>query len=294
MVRIGCRPARLLGEAADFHLAPLGQQQGAGYGRRGHHQHVGPLALAAEQQALLDAETVLLVDHRQAEVAVVDRRPGTARGCRRRCGMLPSARPRSTLSPRRGPSPSRSASATGTGREARQGAVVLLCQHLGRRHQRGLGAGLDGAQHRQQAPPASCRSRHRPAAGAASGAARPGRRRSRPAPGDWDGVGREAEAAQRLGRAACRRRSASGRAAPAAGLQPGERRPVGEQLVIGQAAAARRARARGRGGRVSAPPQGVGETGPALAAQQGRVVPFRQLRETRSVRRAMARPSTWR
>ena len=41
-------------------------------------------------------------------------------------------------------------SATGTGHRRVSDAVVLLGQHLGRRHQRGLFAGLDRAQHRQQ------------------------------------------------------------------------------------------------------------------------------------------------
>ena len=37
----------------------------------------------------------------------------------------------------------------GDGAEAGEGTVVLLRQHLGRRHDRGLGAGLDGAEHGQ-------------------------------------------------------------------------------------------------------------------------------------------------
>ncbi len=73
MVRIGCRPGGLLGEPADRHLAPLREQQRARDRRRGHHQHVGPLALAAEQEPLIDAEPVLLVDDGQREVAILDR-----------------------------------------------------------------------------------------------------------------------------------------------------------------------------------------------------------------------------
>ena len=65
-------PGRLLGQAADIHLAPLRQQQRARDRRRGHHQHVGQLALAAQQQPLIDAEPVLLVDHRQRQVVVFD------------------------------------------------------------------------------------------------------------------------------------------------------------------------------------------------------------------------------
>ena len=46
--------------------------RGARNRRRRHHQHVGRLALLAEQVALLDAEAVLLVDHRDAEARELD------------------------------------------------------------------------------------------------------------------------------------------------------------------------------------------------------------------------------
>ena len=105
-------------------------------------------------------------------------------------------------------------SATGTGDSARQGAVVLLGQHLGRRHQRGLRAGLDGAQHGQQ--------RHQRLAGAdiALQQAQHAARRGQVGVDLGQGLvlataWAEAEAAQRLGSRRCRRRSARGRAAPA-------------------------------------------------------------------------------
>ena len=62
-----------LGQAADVHLAPLGQQEGARYGRGGHDEHVGPLALAAQGQALVDAEPVLLVYDRERQITVFHR-----------------------------------------------------------------------------------------------------------------------------------------------------------------------------------------------------------------------------
>ena len=141
-------PGRLLGQAADLHLAPLRQQQRARDRRRGHHQHVGEFALAAQQQPLIHAEPVLLVDHRQRQVvvlhALLEQRVGADdqrhRAIRQSAQQL---RPRAPLH------------ATGQQRhrrrrQARQRAVVLLRQHLGRRHQRGLLPGLDRAQHRQQ------------------------------------------------------------------------------------------------------------------------------------------------
>ncbi len=60
------------GQAADVHFAPLGQQQRPWDRRRGHDQDVGVLAFRAERQALGDAEAVLLVDHRQCQVAIFD------------------------------------------------------------------------------------------------------------------------------------------------------------------------------------------------------------------------------
>ena len=50
-------------------------------------------------------------------------------------------------------------------------SCVLPRQHLGRRHQRRLAAALDRDQPSPSAPRRSCRSRHRPAAGASCGAA---------------------------------------------------------------------------------------------------------------------------
>ena len=157
-------------------------------------------------------------------------------------------------------------------REMRQGAVVLAGEHLGGRHQRRLGAGFHRAQHGQQ--------RHQRLAGPdvalqqpqhAAGAAEVGvdlrqraclRRR-----------GGEAEAFQRLGaqRAVARQDAARAGAHPAA--HHAQRHLSGQQLVIREADAGPVGRRFCRGLDRA---QGVGEGGPFLAAEQGRIVPFGQ------------------
>ena len=63
---------RLLAQLRDVHVAEIGQHQRARNRRRGQHQHVHRLALAREREPLMHAETVLLVDDRQREVAKRD------------------------------------------------------------------------------------------------------------------------------------------------------------------------------------------------------------------------------
>jgi hypothetical protein len=73
----GARPddGRRNRRAAGWHLPQLRSVQvavhehrrGTGDRRRGHHEHVGLVALAAQQRALFHAESVLLVDDRQPE-----------------------------------------------------------------------------------------------------------------------------------------------------------------------------------------------------------------------------------
>ena len=63
---------RLFGELRDVHVAEGGQHQRARDRRRGHHQHVGRVALGGERQALVHAEAVLLVDDGQRQVVEVD------------------------------------------------------------------------------------------------------------------------------------------------------------------------------------------------------------------------------
>ena len=65
---------RHLVEPADVHLAIMGERQRARDRRRGHHQQMRrPLGLLREHHPLRDAEAMLLVDHREAELLVGDR-----------------------------------------------------------------------------------------------------------------------------------------------------------------------------------------------------------------------------
>ena len=96
--------------------------------------------------------------------------PGTARGCPPPAASGPVCSPSSVLR-RATPFTEPVSSATGTGADLLQRAVMLPRQRLGRRHHRRLRAGFHRAQHGQWSPPASCRSRHRPAAAAACGSA---------------------------------------------------------------------------------------------------------------------------
>jgi hypothetical protein len=63
------RPA---GDARNIHVAIGGERQSARNRRRRHHQHIGGFALACKCHALMHAEAVLLVDHRQAQIAERD------------------------------------------------------------------------------------------------------------------------------------------------------------------------------------------------------------------------------
>ncbi len=59
---------RLLVEDRDIHVAEEGQRQGPRDRRRRHHEEVDGLALGAEREALVDAETVLFIHHGEAEI----------------------------------------------------------------------------------------------------------------------------------------------------------------------------------------------------------------------------------
>ena len=63
---------RLLAQLRDLHVAVERQHQGARDRRRGHHQQIGRCALGRERQPLMDAEAVLLVDHRQRQIGEGD------------------------------------------------------------------------------------------------------------------------------------------------------------------------------------------------------------------------------
>ena len=61
---------RFVGQAADVHLAPLGEKKGARDRRCRHNQDIGPLAFGPERESLGHAESVLLVDHCQGQIMV--------------------------------------------------------------------------------------------------------------------------------------------------------------------------------------------------------------------------------
>ena len=63
---------RAAGDLGDIHVAIGGQRQGPRNRRRRHHQHVRRLALVLQLHALVHAEAVLFVHHRQAQVAEGD------------------------------------------------------------------------------------------------------------------------------------------------------------------------------------------------------------------------------
>ena len=186
---------RQLAQLGPVEVAVDEHRRGARDRRRGHDEHVGLVALAAQQLALLDAEPVLLVDHddpRSRELArLVDQRvradedvdrpraqalgdaPALGRGRAVReqldaTGRSPSSEPSSvTVSP---------------SSELAHRELVLLGQHLGRRHERALVPALHRHEQRVRARRPSCPSRPRPGAGGASAPATRGRARSRRSP----------------------------------------------------------------------------------------------------------------
>ena len=184
----------------------------------------GWLGLGPQGVALLDAEPVLLVDHDQAEVgevdALVEQRVGAdddagraGRRPRASAARRAAAPSEPVTSATRVPlgSPSSSPARPSGPSRSRDAAVVLGGEHLGRREQRRLPARVDHLEHRPQRARPSCRSRPRPAAAGASGAARPGRRRSP----------RRPRAARRSARrAGARRRPPAGRRRAAAAAAP--------------------------------------------------------------------------
>ncbi len=134
----------LFGEPRDVHVAVVGEHQRARDRRRGHHQHIGGAALGGEREALVDAEPVLLVDDDQREVAELD--AGLEQGMRAEQEI-----DRAVGQPGDDGIALLAALATGEHRDRHAGGIgerldgarMLAHQQLGRRHDRGLRAGLD-------------------------------------------------------------------------------------------------------------------------------------------------------
>ena len=135
---------RLLAQFGDIHVAEIGQHQRARDRRRGQHQHVDRLALARQREPLMHAEAMLLVDDGEREIAkrhlVLEQRVGADQQIDvaggeppRDLGALPAALAA-------GEDGDADAGLLG---ERRDGGEMLARQDFGRRHQRGLPAGLD-------------------------------------------------------------------------------------------------------------------------------------------------------
>ena len=82
LVAMGFAPGGFFVEDGDVHIAEMGQRQRARDRRCRHDEHIHRLALGAERQALMHAETVLFVDHGEAEILEDDVSPETAHACR--------------------------------------------------------------------------------------------------------------------------------------------------------------------------------------------------------------------
>ena len=187
---------RAAGDARDIHVAIGGQRQGAGDRRRRHHQHIGGLAaLALQLHALMHAEAVLLVHHRQAQIAEGRHLPKTGHGCRSGCR---SRRPPAPSASRRGRRLSPARSAPPAARRPPWHKAPARPDAGAPEFRSAPSARPASPLPPHSASPAarrwSCPSRHRPAAAAACACRTPCPVRSRPAPascaiGEGEGQG---------------------------------------------------------------------------------------------------------
>ena len=127
-----------------------GHRQRARNRRRGQHElmrhAVAAAALVAQREPLVHAETVLLVDDDEAELARTRRLPASARACRSRSAPAPPAR--------RAPCARLAVAACRRARRPRRRAapasgeieVMLFGEQFGRRHQRDLISRFDRGQ----------------------------------------------------------------------------------------------------------------------------------------------------
>ena len=134
---------RLFAQFGDVHVAEVSQHQRARDRRRAQHQHIDGLALVGEREPFAHAEAVLFVDHgerqRLEDHVVLDQRMGADQQI-----DLAGFEPRQDLAPLL------ALLAAGQDRDAKAGALgqrrdgldVLAREDFGRRHQRGLLAGL--------------------------------------------------------------------------------------------------------------------------------------------------------
>ena len=182
--RSACGPAGFSVQARDVEIAIGGQHQRARDRRRRHHQDVD--ARCPWRRARMRCSTPkrccssMTASARSLEVDIVleqrmraDDDVDLARG---EAAQQRVAR----ACPSRGRSAARCATPAAS-RERREGRVMLAREDFGRRHEGGLARRPRPHRASPAARPRSCRCRHRLAAAAACGSARPCRRRSSPA-----------------------------------------------------------------------------------------------------------------
>ena len=149
--RVHGRPARrLFVQPRNVHVAIRGHGECSGNRRRRHDEKIGAGAggLGRQGEALVDAEPVLLVDHREREIAEGDAFLEDRVGADEYVDL---ARPQVGEGPPAGlalfpPRQKNQADAEPVA-ERREHVAVLPGQNLGRRHERRLGPAFDGVEH---------------------------------------------------------------------------------------------------------------------------------------------------
>ena len=271
----GFAARRFLIKDRDIHIAEIGEDERARYRCRRHHQQVRRTTLAAEGEALVHAEAVLLIHHGQRQIGkghiILKQRVGAhgnVDGAIGQTGEHGGALGRFGAAGQHGAAHARRIA------QRFQPLKMLAGENIGGGHQRGLPPGLDRAGHRQQSDNGLARAdialqqaqhplarRHVGINRGQSAGLRAGQRIRQ---GAQDLCGQSPVA---HGRAAC------GGLHPAAHQHEGEL--AGQQFVIGQPH-----RGRGVGIRRGAIRRVDGahrriECGPALFGQQRRILPFR-------------------
>ena len=268
------RPA---GDLRHVHVAECGQRKRARDRCRRHYQHIGWFAFALQAHALMHAEAMLFVDHRQTQIVKGDvfRKQGMGAdqyvdlACRQRRQHGLPARAFFPPGQRRQPH------ARGFGVRLHRGQM-LTHQDFGRRHQRALQAGFHRVQKRQQGDNGLARSdialqqpQHAFVAGHVFFDFTQSAELSI---GEGKGQGGDGLGAQL---------AIAGDTSPGgpAQLRPyqGQRKLVGQKFVIGQPPPPHRIRRQVRlMHRRMGAGQRLAERREAFAFQEGRVLPFRQ------------------
>ena len=143
------RPAH---DARDIHVAVSGERQRARNGRRRHHKHIDRLlAFALQLHALMHAETMLLVDDGETQIAERDifreqrmRADKDVDLAARRVLPRMSSRGRAAFASRQ-----QCHADAGGARQRFEGVEMLAHQQFRRRHQRALRTRFDGIEQRQ-------------------------------------------------------------------------------------------------------------------------------------------------